>query len=330
MMAGKSNRKVLVLALWTILFSANAVSAQNPSRELSINLKARSLVIGPRILLKEVCVIQTDDKAIQQKIGEVQLGKAPPPGESKELTLAFIKLQLRQAGLQKYIDKLSGPKSIRVTTAHEEISKAVLEDAVTDYVAGHVQEGDVKIELSRVPEKLRVPQTAYRLEIEPVGGFSGHGYQPFRVAIFQGDGEEVGAWPVSAVVQRFLEVAVAKERLSRRQTLSETTVAFEYRDVSRTSGAPIFRSDLAGKSLRTRVVVERGKTIGSSMIEEVPLVERGSIVKIIVAAGNVEIAMEGRAQESGQLAEAVKVRPLRNHKILQGAVVGPDVVRVVL
>ena len=332
MTAGKTMRRGLALfMIGPMLFAANAAFAQNQNKELSINLKARALVIGPKILLKEICVIQTDDKSIQQKIGAVQLGKAPPPGESKELTLSYIKLQLRQAGMQKYLDKVSGPKVIRVTTAHEEISKAVLEDAVTEYVVRHVPDGDVKIELSRLPEKLYVPQTEYRLEVKPAGAFLGRGYQAFRISVIEKSGdEELAMIPLSATIRLFQDVAVAKAKIARRQRLSNDVLAFEYREVTRVGGVPILRSAWTEKNMRSKVVIEPGKVIVGGMIEDAPLVERGKIVKLIVAAGHVEIATTGRAQESGQLEQAVRVRPLNNSKILRGAVAGADLVRVVL
>ncbi len=332
MTAGKTMSRGLVLfMIGAMLFASNAVIAQSTNKELSINLKARALVIGPKILLKEICVIQTDDKSIQQKIGAVQLGKAPPPGESKELTLSFIKLQLRQAGLQKYLNNVSGPKVIRVTTAQEEISKAVLEDAVTDYVVRHAPLGDVKIELSRTPEKLYVPQTGYRLDVKPSGTFSGRGYQAFRVLVIEKNGdEELATIPVTAVIRLFQEVAVAKKKIPRNLKLSDDVIAFEYREISRCAGDPILRSGWAEKNMRSKVVIEPGKVIVSGMVEETPLIERGKIVRLIVAAGSVEIATTGRAQESGQLEEAIRVRPLNNSKILRGAVAGADLVRVVL
>lgn len=334
MTAGKAMRMRRAMALFmagAMLLAADAAFAQNTNKELSINLKARSLVIGPKILLKEICVIRTGDKSIQQKIGAVQLGKAPPPGESKELTLSFIKLQLRQAGLQKYLDNVSGPKVIRVTTAHEEISKAVLEDAVTDYVARHAPAGDLKIELNRVPEKLYVPQTEYRLEVKPAGAFSGRGYQAFRISVIEKTGgEELATFAVAATIRLFQEVAVAKKRIPRHLQLSDDALAFEYREVSRCAGDPILRSAWPEKNMRSKVVIEPGKVIESGMVEETPLVERGQVVRLIVAAGNVEIATTGRAQNSGQLAADVKVRPLNNNKILQGTVAGADLIRVVL
>ena len=328
MVARKKCKGVWLFMVGLMLGAANVVWAQNQSRELSINLKARSLVIGPKILLHEICIIQTNDRAIRQQIGAVQLGKVPPPGESKELTLSFIKLQLRQAGLQKYLDKISGPKVIRVTTAHEEISKVVLEDAVTEYVRQHAPEVDFRVELNRLPEKLRAPQYDYRLEVKPAGRFIGRGHQAFRIGLISQE-EEVASLSLSATIHAFQEIAVAKVRLPRHQEIDQQTLVFEYRDISRISGTPISREAFA-KTWRTKVIVAPGTVIEAGMVEAPPLVERGRIVRLIIAAGNVEIATEGRAQDSGQLADAVKVRHLGNNKILRGEVTGVDEVRVVL
>jgi hypothetical protein len=98
--------------------------------EPSIQIKNKALVIGPVIRLSEIGIIDTPDRTIREKLGAVTLGMAPPPGESKDLTLSYIKQQIRKSGLHRYLDRVSGPKTIRVTTAHKEITKAILEDAV--------------------------------------------------------------------------------------------------------------------------------------------------------------------------------------------------------
>lgn len=330
MMTRKVFRGLWLVMVLLVMARANLVWSQSQTKEFSINLKARALVIGPKILLHEICIINTDNKAIRTKLGAVQLGQAPPPGESKELTLAFIKLQIRRAGLQEYLDKVAGPKVIRVTTAHEEISKAVLEDAVTEYVRQHAPEpgSDFRIELHRLPGMICVPQTEYRLEVEPSGTFAGRGYQAFRIKLMAQE-QKIATLPVSATIHVFQEVAVAKARLARHQEIDAQAIAFEYREVTHLSGTPVSRkTPLDG--WRCKVIIASGKIIEADMLEQSPLVERGKMVRLIVVAGNVEVATQGRAQESGKLAEAVRVRHLHNGKILRGEVTGADIVRVVL
>lgn len=317
-------------ALVCIVASFRLAWSQSQTKELSINLKARALVIGPRILLHEICVIDSDDRKIREQLGTVQLGQAPPPGESKELTLSFIKLQIRRAGLQQYLGKVSGPKVVRVTTAHEEISKAVLEDAVTDFVRSRLPASglDFRIELHRVPAKLWVPQTSYRLELESSGKFVGRGYQVFRLNIIV-QGEKIASLPLSGTIRVFQEVAIAKARMSRHQEINEQAVEFAYRDITHLSAAPVTRATfIPGR--RSKVIIEPGQILEAAMLEVTPLVERGRLVRLVVAAGNVEIVTAGRAQDSGHLADAVRVRHLPYGKILRGQVAGVDVVRVVL
>ncbi|MCG8606493.1 hypothetical protein MJD09_16100 [bacterium] len=67
--------------------------------QLSINLKARALVIGPTIKLGDIGKIIVPDSAKGARVAELKIADAPPPGESSEISLNYIKRRLHAAGL---------------------------------------------------------------------------------------------------------------------------------------------------------------------------------------------------------------------------------------
>ena len=91
----------------------------------SIIIKSKALVLGPKINLGDIGTLIIPDSAALARVASINLGKAPPPGESKEITLQYIKKCLMQAGLNDLIKYLNGPRVIRVITAPIEIEKTI-------------------------------------------------------------------------------------------------------------------------------------------------------------------------------------------------------------
>jgi len=100
--------------------------------QVVIKLRYKAVVIGPTITLADVSKIMIQNRALIKKIGHIKIGMAPPPGESREISVSDIKKSLIKAGYEQYVNHLKGPRAIHITTAHNEIDKAFLRE---DYVS---------------------------------------------------------------------------------------------------------------------------------------------------------------------------------------------------
>jgi hypothetical protein len=118
---------LLIISITLFLSSYNALSQGiplNSNRNLSINLKSKALVLGPKIKLGDIGKVIVPDSLKKLQLSSIELGEAPPPGESSDLSLNYIKRRLKSAGFEEFISYIKGPKTIRVTTAQVEIDKA--------------------------------------------------------------------------------------------------------------------------------------------------------------------------------------------------------------
>ena len=95
---------------------------------LSIKLKARAIVLGPNVTLGDVSHILAQNSTIRAKLLTIKIALAPPPGESSEIKLSYIKRCLKVAGFDKYSNAIKGPRTIRIITAPVEIDKAILKE----------------------------------------------------------------------------------------------------------------------------------------------------------------------------------------------------------
>ncbi|MFQ5705905.1 MAG: hypothetical protein ACE5HO_00525 [bacterium] len=101
---------------------------------MSINLKSQALVLGPVIRLGDIGILSVPDSVARRRLESVELGKAAPPGESREISIYYIRRSLKRAGLGKFISNIKGPKTIRVTTAPIELDKARLRDGIAKVI----------------------------------------------------------------------------------------------------------------------------------------------------------------------------------------------------
>jgi len=107
---------------------SSEIKQSKNSSKLSIKLKARTIVLGPDITLGEVSSILTPNSIVRTKLLAIKIGHAPPPGESSEIKLSYIKRCLKVAGFEEYTKTIRGPRTIRVVTAQVEIDKAILKE----------------------------------------------------------------------------------------------------------------------------------------------------------------------------------------------------------
>ena len=68
------------------------------------------------------------DKEDIERLRAIPLGTAPPPEETKEIDMRHIKEKLKAYGLDEYIDRLKGPKTIKVSTHPQDIHKMFLHE----------------------------------------------------------------------------------------------------------------------------------------------------------------------------------------------------------
>ncbi|NIR47533.1 hypothetical protein GWO43_03490 [candidate division KSB1 bacterium] len=134
MLKFKEKFALFSLSVFVIIFSyvefedSKAWGTNHGEARLSINLKAKAVVIGPAITLGDIGQVIVSDSIKRLRLAAVKVGKAPPPGESSEISRNHIKRCLKKSGFGEFIDVLEGPRIIRVTTAQVEIDKAFIKE----------------------------------------------------------------------------------------------------------------------------------------------------------------------------------------------------------
>ena len=85
-------------------------------------------------------------------------------------------------------------------------------------------------------------------------------------------------------------------------------------------------SQALGRSLRKNL--SQGEAIVLNLLAEVPIIERGKSVTILVQSAGITVKAKGEALESGILGDAIKVRNLASKAVLTAVIVTNDTVEV--
>ncbi len=97
----------------------------------TIQLKAKCVVVGQNVTFGDISNItdsNTLSPALKSELRNVVIRKAPPPGESTDISRNEIKRRLERAGFGTVVQSIQGPRNIRVVSAHEEIDKAFIKE----------------------------------------------------------------------------------------------------------------------------------------------------------------------------------------------------------
>lgn len=168
-----------------------------------------------------------------------------------------------------------------------------------------------------LPDIENLEVTSYRFDLYTDRAIVGT--VPFKV-ILNIDGSDQ-TFTATARVRLFKKVAVAARRLSRHEIVGVDDVRMETRDITLLTDRYFEDVDsVLGK--RTRRVINAGRIVEFSDLEDIPDIERGADVMVSVVIGAVTVTAKAQALEDGSIGDRIIVRDLTTGKRLTVTVVG--------
>jgi flagella basal body P-ring formation protein FlgA len=291
---------------------------------LQVVVKNDVQVTGERILLGQISEISGGSGALRQAVFGIDLGPAPRPGQARRITGNSVAVQLSNiagAGVKATI-----PGQVQVRGAFQQISEASLEAAFRQYVMNGVGEDEVDIRRIAIRGVKPLPPGKISLTPSDAGRDEIKGKTSLRIAVTV-DGEDCGQVTVSGWVDRYARVVCAARSIPRHTVLSAEDLCFERINIARAPDRLIFdTAEAVGK--RVRSTVQTGKYLQQHKLFEVPLVEKGDRVKLLVSAGPVNISTLGVAKTDGGAGDQIRVENLSSEKMVMGRVVDNSTVEV--
>ncbi len=332
---GKTNviirRSLTVLCLLLMFFPvADGFGADSAAGGLQDSLRIVvsqiTQVSGERILMGQVAKISGGDETLRQEIAGIDLGPAPRAGQERPVSGNAIAVALADNKKLPEGSKTVIPDTVVVKGAYQELSEASLEGAFKRYVKKAA--GGDEVAFSRMDVRGIKPLPVGNVSLTPVGGMRGKvkGNTTLRLAVAV-NGESCGQVTVSGWVDRYAQVVFTARPIDRDTILSKDDLCLKRINIAKAPDQLVFHiADAVGK--RVRSSFQAGKCLQQHKLFEVPLVEKGDRVKLLVDAGPVKISTLGIAKTDGGAGDQIRVENVSSRKMVVGRVVDASTVEV--
>lgn len=322
---GNSRRQRFLLLFILICFwNANLMAAP----PLVIKTFKSVNIYEKVILLGKISQISGEDKKMIQILKQIKLGRAPLPGKSRFLDGDYIKIKLRQAGIDLTQIDLQAEKNIQVVRSFQEISKQQIRNVIHKYLTRNMpwDKNQARIKRIKVDRSIKVPRGRIStiISIPPQNDFLGN--LPVSVDLSVNQIKIKRVW-ATAYIEVLTDVVLAKKPLGRNQIISKKDVVIEKMDLANLPADIITQiADVIGKRVKKKL--KPGTVLRKDFVTLPAIVKKGDLVLIIAQSKDLMITTQGIIKEKGRVGDRIRVVNLDSNKTIYARVKNSSTVQV--
>ena len=319
----------LVTPCFLVIFLLLGIPAHLPAAGITIiEILEKAEIQEDKIRLGEIAEIKGEDPELIQKLRAIVIGKAPLPAKSRQIDEDYIKIRLKQNGIDLSQIKLQGHKNIEVTRSFIEIPKEKIGKVVLDFIYEKIpwERNKVRVKNIRVSHNVILPKGKISYKVIPPKHTDFLGTIALPV-LFKADGSfQKKVW-ATADIEVLTEVVVTRRPLGRYQLITEEDIHLQEKDLANLPSNIIINcEEVLGK--RTRRVINANVVLMAELIELPPLVKRGDVVMIIAKSDGLRISAIGAVKEKGHRGERIRVVNLDSKREIYARVLDSNTVKV--
>ncbi len=284
-----------------------------------------------RVSLGDVAQFEAPEKgeSIVAELKEIRLGLLPSPGKPLRIAQQSIAKKVQRLVNDRigyYINMPS--QELIVKAASRKITAEEIREQAERYLQKRYAEQNINAEVISIlfNRDLNVPEegelhTLFRFSGKPVSG-----KLMLRMQLRGSGGyHETETFPVE--IRLYKDVLVAQRDIPAGETVSETDIALEERDITDMRKVPLLQPvQVIGYA--TVRDVPAGTVIIQRNLKSIPAIKRGASVVMVAEGASFRLTAPGVAQQNGGMNETIRVLNPGSKKIIYGTVIGKDVVRI--
>ena len=116
----------IIVCLFTLFILTSKSDNLAAASVITIRVLGKAEVKGDEIRLREIATIQSDDATATDKMGDIIIGMAPLPGKSREVDVNYVKMRLKQNGIDVSRISFAASGPIKVLRSATEIPKETI------------------------------------------------------------------------------------------------------------------------------------------------------------------------------------------------------------
>lgn len=323
---------IRVLRRWSMAAAAllGATGSGGSTADVHVTLRESAVIGDSRVRLADVAVISGRSRRLTARLGAVDLGPAPWPGDHLLLKRSAVAAHLRR--LHRILDgavvRWSGPDTVPVRRAVRQVDPAAIQSVAERALqAWLAQYPLLRHQVYVLAPPVAAPVAAGALTL------SARGLPPSQVPAgvvtvwveLQVDGWVARRTPVVLFVRAFVRRWAARSNLQPGLRVDEED--FEPREIELQAPYRLAPQDLPlgtrlSRPLRTGQLLEQGH------VAEVFDVTRGDLVTADLRMGPVNVQARAEALQDGRHGQQVQVRIAGATSPVSAQVIGPGRVQV--
>ncbi|MDY6986473.1 MAG: flagellar basal body P-ring formation chaperone FlgA [Thermodesulfobacteriota bacterium] len=280
------------------------------------------------ITLAEIAEIDGADPNYIQRMGNIVIGRAPLPGDSRRIDEGYVRLRLKQNGIDSSQINLHIPQTVTVTRAFVEIPKEKIEKIVLTYIYGRLpwEKDTVRVKSVHVSSKALLPEGEVTYSVIPPKAMDFLRTIALSV-VFKVNGKLAKKVWATVKLEVLTEVVLTKRPLRRRQLITEDDIHLKTIDLTKAQSNVLTNpQEVLGK--RTKRPIGGDVVLTSDHIELPPLVRRGDVVLIVAESNGLKITALGEVCKRGCQGDRIKVKNLDSKKAIYARIVDSSTVQV--
>lgn len=312
----------------TLISGIGFGEASQPAEMVTVIGRGSVTVEKDLIVLADLAQIEGHDVQLVNQLAGIKIARAPVPGKSKEIDLNDIRLRLRQHRIDLNSIAFQFDRPVSVRRDQMEISVGLIEEAVRKYLVDHSPwaKNDTIIKNIRFSDAIRLPAGKLNYRIEAPKNTDYLGSVPLDVWFYVNDCFQKRI-SISAQIEVFADVVVAKNPIGKYETIQKQDVAQVRAELSHLPNRPASSVDeVVGK--RALYPIYPHTVIGPNDVELPPVVRRGDVVKIIAQSAGLCVTARGMVKETGRVGERVQVVNIDSQKTLHAKVLDMQTVKI--
>ncbi len=270
-----------------------------------------------------------EETEMTRALATLTVGQAPAPGEKSSLHSLSIKEYLVSSQSLSRDIHWQGSPTVTVFRRGIDIGPERILAIIADYIKknqNNLPEAEIRFIPDSLPLPFTVPTGDLTYEVIPSNPEI-LGSSRFSI-IFRVDDKVVKNMSVRGEIEALAQVIVSAGSLQRGTILRPEQLTTTIMDISSIDNPGFNPEDFVGKKL-TRSL-RAGSPVSLSMVEALPIVQRGEKVKIFINSGPMHLTATGLAYSNGVKGQMIRVQNINSNKMIYCRVAAPGLVEVIL
>ena len=296
--------------------------------QIRVTLREKVTIEKDVVRLRELADVSGMPESAASSLAMAEVATSPLPGQSRFVSLDYIRIRLRNAGFDTDTIHFLGTQDVQISRAAATVPREAIIRAVEAAIRRQMPWKRESVEISNVrfDDDMALPTGILTYRIVPNRNEDYLGRTMLALHLFV-DGEKVKKTWVHADIAVMADVVKVVRPLGRHQRIQRTDLSVVRADLSDLPSDTV-RSIQDAVGNRTTQMIYPDTLLKTGMFSLPPLVNRGDIVKIVANAGPMTITATGKVKQRGCKGELIDVINTDSQRVITARVIGPGAVEV--